>query len=570
MAIGLRNSKYGITALTHAALLLVVAASCLSSGQTFAQTAASLSQNVSIRGENFVYITQVGDTLSGLKAKFATSEVRWLEVAKLNKITNDKQLPVGKKLLFPISWLASQPASAKVSAVSGNANANGQAITTGMLISESARISTEDNSAVVLELSDGSTLRVGSASTIVVDRLKQYHSDQIVEARIRLEKGRVEALVTEQRKKPLDILTPGATAAVRGTHFGVSLVESKNGDPASLASVDVSKGKVDWIGVKTSAKENLPGGFGSSVNDVGSISKPEELLPPVEVSTFPKEVSKTISTLTFAAPVGAQTYRVQVASDSNFEKLLYESIVPKPQLFLLTEKDGEHFIRINAITGNYIQGMTATAKVTVQARPIAPDGMSPPDATGVFNNAAQLSWLDTPGNSYRLQAAKDESFKNPILDSVTQLQNANLTLSPGKTFWRVASIQNGKQGPFSDAKLIELKVAPNPPVPKTSDDILELTSDVALSEKGNQLEVYLSKDAEFKTALEVKKLTTSPSKFTLPAGKYFIKTRYLIEGFKPDAVPFGPVQNITMVEPVRDTYGNSVRSGDGTSIILGR
>jgi FecR protein len=569
MAIGLRNSKYKISVRSCAALLLFVAANFFG-GQVFSRTAAPPQKNVSVQNDNVVYITQPGDTLLGLKAKFVTDEVRWLEVAKLNKITNDKQLPVGKKLLFPISWLASQPTSAKVIAVSGKANANGQAITAGLLISESARISTEDNSAVVLELSDGSTLRVGSASTIVIDRLKQYHSDQIVEARVRLEKGRVDALVTEQRNKPLDILTPGATAAVRGTHFGVSLVESNNGDPASLASVDVSKGKVDWIGVKTSAKEKLPGGFGSSVNDVGSISKPEALLPPVEVSAFPKDVSKTISTFTFAAPVGAQTYRVQVASDSNFEKLLYESIVPKPQLVLLTEKDGDHFIRINAITANFIQGMTATAKVTVQARPIAPDGMSPPDATGVFNNSAQLSWLDTPGNSYRLQAAKDEAFANPILDSVTQLQNANLTLSPGKTFWRLASIQNGKQGPFSDAKLIELKVAPNPPVPKTSDDILELTSDVALSEKGNQLEVYLSKDAEFKTTLEIKKLTASPARLVLPAGRYFIKTRYLIEGFKPDAVPFGPVQNITMVEPVRDTYGNSIRSGDGTSIILGR
>jgi FecR protein/LysM domain len=569
MAIGLRSSKLKICAHYHAALLFLLAILSLSGGQALSEPAPS-NQNSSIQGENFVYVTQPGDTLLGIKAKFATDNVRWLEMAKLNKISNDKRLPAGKKLLFPISWLASQPGAAKINMVSGKATVNGQAITAGMLISESARISTEDNSAVVLELSDGSKLRVGSASTIVVDRLKQYHSDQIVEARVRLERGRVEALVTEQRKKPFDILTPGATAAVRGTHFGVTLDEPSNGSPASLASVDVGKGKVDWVGVKTAAKEYLPGGFGSSVNEVGLISKPEALLPPIEVNAFPKEVSKTISTLSFSPLAGATTYRVQVASDSNFEKLLYENVVPKPRLFLLSDKDGDHYIRVNAITANLIEGMTATAKVSVQARPIAPDGMSPPDATGVFNNAATLSWADTPGNSYRLQAAKDENFKNPILDSVTQLQNANLTLSPGKTFWRVASIQNGKQGPFSDAKHIELKLAPNSPVPKTSDDIVELNSDVALSEKGNQLEVYLAKDAEFKTALEIKKLTVSPAKFALPAGKYFIKTRYLIEGFKPDAVPFGPVQNITMVEPVRDTYGNSVRSGDGTSIILGR
>jgi hypothetical protein len=143
-------------------------------------------------------------------------------------------------------------------------------------------------------------------------------------------------------------------------------------------------------------------------------------------------------------------------------------------------------------------------------------------------------------------------------------------LSEGKTFWRVASISNSKQGPFSDAKLIELKAAPKTPEPKTNDDTVELNSDIALSEKGNQLEVHLAKDADFKSTIEVKKLTSSPARFTLAPGKYFLRTRYLLEGFKADAVPFSATKSITMVEPMRDSFGITIRSGDGTSIILGR
>jgi hypothetical protein len=91
-----------------------------------------------------------------------------------------------------------------------------------------------------------------------------------------------------------------------------------------------------------------------------------------------------------------------------------------------------------------------------------------------------------------------------------------------------------------------------------------------LSEKGNQLEVHLAKDAEFKSGVEVKKLTSSPARLTLAPGKYYLKTRYVVEGFKPDALPFSPVQSINMIESVRDSFGNIIRSGDGTSIILGR
>jgi hypothetical protein len=562
MAIGLKSCKHQSGAFTKAAPLFA-ALLWLGSASTFAQQTAT-------QDDNFVYVIKPGDNLIKVKAKFAADGIDWQKVAKLNKIANERKLPVGKPLLIPIEWLASQPATAKVSSVSGKATINGLPLSVGMPITEAARISTDDNSAVILELSDGSKLKVGSASTVVIDRLKQYHSDKIVEARVRLEKGRVEALVTEQRKKPFDILTPGATAAVRGTNFGVSLDEPHAGALPGLASVDVGKGNVDWIGVKTTAKEGVPGGFGSSVNEAGSISKPEALLPPIAVSAFPKEVTKTVSTLQFPELAGASTYRVQVASDSRFEKLLYENIAAKPRLFLISEYDGEYFIRVNAISSNLIQGMSAIAQVNVQARPIAPDGMDPPNATAVYRNIATLSWLDSPGISYRLQAAKDEGFKNPILDSVTTLRQADITLSEGRTFWRVASIESGKQGPFSDAKLIELKAAPKTPEPKTNDDIVELNSDVELSEKGNQLEVHLSKDANFTSTLEVKKLTSSPARFSLAPGKYFLKTRYLIEGFKPDAVPFSSTKSITMVEPMRDSFGNTIRSGDGTSIILGR
>jgi hypothetical protein len=526
-----------------------------------------LAQSSEVRGDNFVYVVKPGDNFINIRAQFTADSIDWKQVAKLNKVSNDRRLPVGKEILIPIAWLNAQPATAVVKSVSGKASINGQPVSSGMQIFESARLVTEENSAVVLELSDGSALRVGSASTIVVDRLKQYHSPQIVEARVRLEKGRIEAAVTEKRKKPLDIMTPGATAAVRGTNFGVSLDASVTGAPAA---VDVSGGNVAWISAKSDAKESLPGGFGSSVNAAGSVSKPELLLPPIPVTAFPKDIAKVVSEIPFPEVKGAANYRVQIAKDSGFDQMLSETIVAKPQVVLISQNDGEHFIRVRGIAPNLIEGVSATTSINVQARPVAPDGLSPATGTSVYKPDVTLSWLDTPGNSFRVQAAKDADFKNPILDSVTKERDASLAAPLGKVFWRVASISNGKQGPFSDAKNFELRAAPNTPVPAVKDDVIELNSDVVLSEKGNQLEIFIAKDADFKSGLEIKKITALPAKFNLPAGNYFLKTRYLIEGFKPDAVPFGPTQTIKMVEPVRDSFGNTIRSIDGSSLILGR
>jgi hypothetical protein len=559
MAIALKSSKKFRSAFSKVALVSAAAfCSCPGLG---------IAQKSELRGDNFVYVVKPGDNLITIRAQFATDSVDWKQVAKLNKVSNDKRLPVGKEILIPISWLNAQPAAATVKSVSGKASINGQSVTNGMQILENARLVTEENSAVVLELSDGSALRVGSASTIVVDRLKQYHSPQIVEARVRLEKGRIEAAVTENRKKPLDIITPGATAAVRGTNFGVSLDASVAGTPAA---VDVSGGNVAWIGAKSDARESLPGGFGSSVNAVGAVSKAETLLPPVPFDSFPKDIAKVVSEIPFPEVKGAANYRVQVAKDSGFNQVLSESVVTRPQVVLISQDDGEHFIRVRGIAPNLIEGVSSTTRVNVQARPVAPDGLSPATGTSVYKPNVTLSWLDTPGNSFRVQAAKDADFKNPILDNVTKERDASLSVPLGKFFWRVASISNGKQGPFSDAKNIELRAAPNTPVPAVKDDVIELNSDVVLSEKGNQLEIFIAKDADFKSGLEIKKITSLPAKFTLPAGNYFLKTRYLIEGFKPDAVPFGPTQTVKMVEPVRDSFGNTIRSIDGSSIILGR
>jgi hypothetical protein len=522
--------------------------------------------NQSIVGSDLVYTVKKGDTLESIRAAFADQAIDWKTVAKLNSIKQSKRLPVGKPLKLPVQWLSSQPSFGTVTLVSGKATIDAQPAAIGSQVKELARVSTDPDSSLEILLSDGTKMRIGSASSIVIDRLKQYHSASVVEARVRLEKGRLETSVAPQRQKPVDIIAPGATAAVRGTQFGVST-------DSIASSVDVPQGNVAWSGNsgKTNRTEPVPAGFGAAVDKTGTVSGAQALSPAVDVSNWPKTVTKIVSEFPITPVAGAATYRLQVALDEDFKTLVNETVRDKPVVTLISKEDGPHYIRIKAITPNLIEGYSAASLVTVAARPVAPSGVVPINGATTFEKDVTLNWLNTPGFSYRVQTDKTGDFNQPLTDEVLSINRTKTTLQAGVTFWRVASIeQSRKQGPFSDASKIELVAAPAMPKPTAKDDVMEFSSSIALSDKTNQLEVHFATDSDFTKNVITKKFSQAPAQIQLQAGNYFVKLRYVLQGYAPDAVPFGTTQTFRMVEPLKSTFGSSITSGDGSSVILGR
>jgi hypothetical protein len=516
----------------------------------------------SISGNNLIYVAKKGDTLQSIRAQFADKSIDWKTVAKLNGIKSSKRLPVGQAIKLPIDWLSAQPSFGTVTLVSGKATVDAQTAAIGSQVKELSKVSTDPDSSLEILLSDGTTMRVGSASSIVIDRLKQYHSSSVVEARVRLEKGRLETAVTPLRQKPIDIVAPGATAAVRGTIFGVST-------DSIASSVDVPKGAVAWTGKGRS--EPVPAGFGAAVDRSGIVSGAQALSPPVDTRNWPTTVTKIVSEFSMIPIAGAASYRVQVALDENFKTLIHETVKDKPIVTLVSSDDGPHYVRVKAITANLIEGFSAAGLIDVAARPVPPNGVVPSSGTTTFEKETVLTWLDTPGFSYRVQTDAVGDFKSPLTDEVLAINRTKATLKEGITHWRVASIeQNKKQGPFSDASKIELASAPVMPKPKARDDIMEFSSSIPLSEKTNQLEVVFATDSAFTKDVLIKRFSQTPAQTQLSAGNYFVKLRYVLEGFAADAVPFGATQTFRMVEPVRNSFGSSITSGDGSSVILGR
>ena len=84
-------------------------------------------------------------------------------------------------------------------------------------------ILTEDNSEVELMLKDGSIIKIGSDSHLVIKEMEIYEVTKVTNNRFELIKGKIRAVVVPfiNRESKFVIDTENATVGVRGTDFGV-------------------------------------------------------------------------------------------------------------------------------------------------------------------------------------------------------------------------------------------------------------------------------------------------------------------------------------------------------------
>ena len=550
----------------------------------------SLASELVYKNGVYIYTVKAGDTIESIRARFgansnggSNSKLGWQKIAKENNIRNPKSLVPGSELKLQLDWVQSQASTAIVKSVSGSARADDKPLVVGSAVNELSKIITDPKSVVELQLADGTLLKIGSASEVVIERLRQYHTREVIEARIRLEQGRVDSNVTSPRKKPYEVITPGATAAVRGTFFGVSakqgleLPESING----AATVDVTHGQVQWAKPVGSAntKSNGPTygvatGFGAAVSKSGDLSAPENLLPAARLAEK-TTLEKPIAQIDFPAISGAAAYKIQVSNEPDFNRLVSEAIQKEPQITIISKADGPYYVKVKALSSRLIEGTSATTLFDVAARPLPPQGMTPTSDAKRFEERSKLTWLETKDATYRIQLASAAGFLQPDLDVKTAANNLDVALKVGLNQWRVATIDNGgKQGPFSDPVRIE-RVSLPPPKASTAEDgaFVELKSDLALSASGNQLEIQVVKVLAAGAASSqpiVSTHSSSPVRLQFGPGTYQLRSRYILPGVSPDAVPLTPAQTLRLFEPVRTSTGSVLTSADGTPIELSR
>lgn len=416
----------------------------------------------------WLYGVRPGDTLISLGQRYLAEPGRWETVQRLNRITDPHRIPPGTVLRIPASLLRSTPGQAMLKTVHGRVRwrepggtwkdaATGQALPVG------AELQTEALASAMLELANGTQLRIHPASMLVLDTISLYANGLMADTRVRLLQGQTEITDNPARRtqQNLRVITPSAQAVVRGTVFRV-------GVEADLTRQETLEGSV---AVSAMGRSVVVAQAQGTVTRLGQAPlPPRALLKAPNVSGLPSRLEQL--PLRFVLPPlrgteASVSWWGQVSPDDSFNTILAERTSRSDALSFADLPNGRYVLRVRALDSLGLQGVEARHTFTVFARPFAPTLQTPGRSATIRSPRPKLSWTNTVGAArYRVQMAQSADFAQPLLDQT--LDQTDMTpaadLAPGQLHWRVASITpGGEQGPWSPAAIFTYKPAPGQP-----------------------------------------------------------------------------------------------------------
>ena len=507
-----------------------------------------------LAGEQYwVYTVRPGDTIWGLTEKHCTSVLHWKRIQRLNNYPDQPARGIlpGTRLKFPIDILKHQPVKAQLRLLQGTAwvlRPDGDEVTAsaGMELQSGDRLRVDGNSNATVRFADGSELLVLGDSEILFDTLSAYGETGMVDTRMRLQGGQVDTRVKPSRGggSRYEIITPAAVAAVRGTDFRVSADTD-----APVARSEVLEGTVLVSGSGTA--RSVPAGFGVLARAGEPPAKPKPLLPAPDLSPQAPVLEHLPLQFDWQAVEQASAYRFQVAASDAFDSLLVNATGKGTRGYFPDLPNGEYALRVRAIDSDGLEGINGVTRFTVAAHP------QPPVLIGLRNNV--IIRTDTPEfgwsrpediQRYRLQVASDDAFSRLVVDESAHRSERFVPepgLSPGRYFWRVASIDSaGTTGPWSDASAFEYRAVPEAPAteaPALGEEAIDFHWRDAGA--GMRYQFQLADAADFATP-QLDQYTDDPA-ITIKrpaAGEYYFRVRTLDD--TDYASPWSPTQSFSV------------------------
>ncbi|MCA1925861.1 MAG: FecR domain-containing protein [Thiobacillus sp.] len=408
------------------------------------------------------YTLRPGDTLIGVSQHYLARPGDWRRVQQLNRIADPYRLVPGSSLRIPLAWLKQTPAPAAVAAVSGSVRVTlpggaARALNPGESLYAGARLDVAANSSATLRLADGSMLRLQPGTRLTLDTVSVYAGGGMVDTRLRLQQGRVEVGANPRRApgSRLQVITPSAVAAVRGTQFRVAA-----GDAVTQQETLAGEVTLDAAGQQVA----VLAGHGSVAEAGKPPSAPVALLPAPDLSRLPTHRETLPLAFEWPALPDAAGWLAQVAPDARFESVLLEWTGPDPRVRFADLPDGDYVLRVRAIDARGLQGRDAELGFTVDARPFAPLLTAPGER--IRQARPVFVWSAVVGaDAYRFQLASADDPATPLAEAMqpgTQWQPAE-PLAPGAYLWRVASVAGTDAGPFSPPRRLVLDPLPGAP-----------------------------------------------------------------------------------------------------------
>jgi hypothetical protein len=392
------------------------------------------------------YTVRPGDNLITLGRVHLINPDNWKKVQQINQVKDPYHMPVGMVLKVPLELVKQGPASAEVISVSGVAEMQTSIgyspLKEGRVLGPGARLLTRENSKVSIKFADGTVTNMASNTELVLDTLSLYSGGAMVDTKLRLQKGQVETHANPQHVpgNTTKIITPTAIAAVRGTQFRV---EADN----AAVKQETLDGKV---ALQAESQEVLVDkGYGSYAELGKPPSEPVALLPAVDTTGLTKQFNRLPVRFDLPQLPGAVVFSGQVFTDISLKQIVAEVESNNYGLIFNDLPDGHYVLNIRAKDKNGLLGYDAQHAFVVDARPFAPELVSPPQNEVVRYHKPLLQWSKVAdAQRYLLEVSTDVEFNQKLISQYVQnnTYQMNLELMPRTYYWRVSSVAESADG----------------------------------------------------------------------------------------------------------------------------
>ncbi|MBC7756108.1 MAG: FecR domain-containing protein [Bdellovibrio sp.] len=410
------------------------------------------------------YSAWPGDNLIQFANRYLLNPDDWRVLQKLNAIKNPKKLQVGQIVRVPLMLVKQAPAPAEVVLVSGqvaiiNADKAMQTVSVGQQLHAGTTLTTAQNSRLDVRFADGSVVAMQSNSTMKLDTLSMYSGGGMVDTRLRLQQGKVEAAANPKHVQgnQLQIMTPSAVAAVRGTHFRVSTDADSIKQETLEGNVALSA-----AGEEVAVKK----GFGSLSEGGAPPMPPILLLAAPNTKVLPSKLDALPLTFNMPAQDGAVAWVGQISVDAQFKTVLAENVSQGAALTFAGVPDGQYFLKVRAKDTKGLEGYDAVHIFDLNAQPFAPKIVKPSEAEILRDANPQLDWTAVEqAKNYRVEIAQDADFKNVVENREVSINTYKFdkSLPPGQYFWRLSSLNGDDKGPYGKVNHFSYKPLPIAP-----------------------------------------------------------------------------------------------------------
>ncbi|MGE0498369.1 MAG: FecR domain-containing protein [Ramlibacter sp.] len=411
-----RQKMTGVQAPWALCAILFVASSAWA--QTAAPAAAEPTE------PSLPYVVKPSDKLIVMARELLVRPDAWAEVARFNRMKDPTFIKPGQRVNIPLRLLKFEPASARIISTAGDVRLGGTAATVGMAVPEGGRLQTAANSSAIVELGDGSQVKLlpNTLAEVVSNRgyamrdASASGSTTWFSGFMRLSLGALETAAAriQNRATPLQIETPTSLVGVRGTQFRVAY-----DDPVSRnARTEVVEGLVRADNPAQQSGADLPGGTGAIINPAVREVRVVKLLPAPDLTAQPGELTRPVTVLPMPVLAGATAFRVQVASDDRFSRIVRDLKVTAPGVDLASLDNANWYTRVRGIDAQGLEGLDAVKLIAIKAPTrwrVTSSSLS------IRNGQNVLAWTAEQANGqplsaprYSAELASDEAFGNVL------------------------------------------------------------------------------------------------------------------------------------------------------------